>query len=134
MTDFRGKRIDNGRWVYGFYWYIEEHHESGLSKRHFIKSLNNGVDYEVDENTVGQYVRKNDVNDEKIYEGDILLHNDEGVVGDVFFDEDTCGFAISLEDCIFNGEIFSDLELFGNIYDNPDRVKGVIDDESDVED
>lgn len=52
---FKGKRKDTGKYVYGYYWYIEEHTDPTLSEKPFIKSLNNGLDYEVDPETVEPY-------------------------------------------------------------------------------
>ena len=58
MTDtliFKGKRTDNGKQVIGYYWCIEEHYITALSGKHFIKSLNDGSDYEVFPETVVRY-------------------------------------------------------------------------------
>ena len=50
---FRGKRVDNGEWVYGFYWYDQ------LENRHMIQSiefLKNGWNQKVIPETVGQFI------------------------------------------------------------------------------
>jgi uncharacterized phage protein (TIGR01671 family) len=76
---FRGKRIDNGEWVYGYYW-------SNDLGNHFIKVTKdeNGFclyDVEVDPATVGQCTGLNDKNGREIYEGDNILWGDKTARG-----------------------------------------------------
>ena len=72
---FRGKRIDNGEWVYGSYVYrygcheiLLEHCESEYGFDH----------YAVDPATVGQYTGLI-ANGKKIFEGDILRYYDDEI-------------------------------------------------------
>ena len=112
---FRGKRVDNGKWTYGFYF---EHSIDG-QKQSYIKyqTFDEGfVTNEVDVNTVGQYTGIKDDKDVKIFEGDIV-ESPNGTQGFIEWQNAECAFLVNIgddwqtmDDCTY--------EVVGNIYDN----------------
>ena len=133
---FRGKRIDNGRFVIGFYL---QHRNAA----HYIVDVRYGgyedIEggffvprwYAVDPETVGQYIGLTDKNGKKIFEGDIVkglflfgLH----ALGVVVFKDGTFGLKWNRGEVeefnAFTSICNVTYEVMGNIHDNPELLKG----------
>jgi len=131
---FRGKRVDTGEWIEGFY-ACQSNHSCViryLKYQHFIyKDITLDFDlgglsgFEIIPETVGQYTGLQDKNGKMIFEGDICI--------------DSLGFTFTVKwdgsNARFLGVVVGEgrivyvgreprVEVIGNIYDNPDMLKG----------
>ena len=127
---FRGKRVDNGEWVYGYYFFQRESLTD--NKKHYIVR-NPGFGFtwrSVDFETVGQYTGLTDKNGKKIFEGDIVEFTDKytGKKGkaEIVFE----AFKWKYSGCYYCGNPIVSLciddtsikfEVIGNIHDNPEQ-------------
>lgn len=119
---FRGKRKDNGEWVYG-----------NLSKRDDVKKWEyfigqNSLGYDVIPETVGQYTGlTDDRNGKKIFEGDILrvAVKENTTICKVAFAENVAHFQLWQTITLPKTSTALNLgnyecEVIGNIHDNPE--------------
>ena len=110
---FRGKRVDNGKWVEGNY-------SIDVSGRVDILPIDNLVFFEVIPETVGQFTGLTDKNGNRIFEGDIVKH--EGKIYEMKYLEKYARFAPTNKSTVFMVCAFNHLEVVGNIHDNPELL------------
>ena len=140
---FRGKEIDTGKWVFGFY--LEQdicNMGSKNTKRDLLikdagvivqnSKCNSGT--VIDKKTIGQYTGLKDENGKEIYEGDIIEFSYDMFIGN--FNTFIAKGKVIFEEGAFYVEVFENerttkdeayllysinldtIELMGNIYDN----------------
>lgn len=125
---FRGKRIDNGKWVCG------DLRHGFRSKKPFVKG------FAVDPSTVGQYTGLIDKNGTPIYEGDIIKVNYTVKYADrdkqdeehtattiVYWNDFRASFALEFHkyanDDLYRFVRDKYAEVIGNIHDNPELLE-----------
>ena len=131
---FRGKRKDNGQWVFGgilpdadsveivaveaFSGYFNP--RSGYGDPPYSELC----EYSVDPNTIGEYCGRCDASGRKIFTGDIVKI-DSVLIGEVCFDPRLLEYAITAYGKFipFGPFIHSNIEIIGNIYDNPEMLE-----------
>ena len=139
---FRGKKIINGEWIYGYYFQKQNvYAEDGNPIKHCISDLP-PFGAEIIPETVGQFTGLTDKNGKKIFEGDIIktqpfrdkphsLHAKTkrhiGVI-EYYSGRQGAEWRVDIDDrgkytcCAFSE--FFECEIIGNIHDNPELLKG----------
>lgn len=125
---FRGKLVDNGKWVYGDFYRFRS---PSCEVRHHITEL--GIVYGVNEfevipETVGQFTGKKDDGEDDLYDGDIIRFGcGRTATGAISWSEEHCAWIVK-EVCNKNEFMLSDcfddfIEKIGNIHDNPELLE-----------
>lgn len=122
---FRGKHIETHEWLYG------SHFNDGAEDYILPNMLTGAIDfedYQVDQNTIGQFTGLYDKNGKEIYEGDVFKINElDGVISwhpNGYWCLHTSKDDVSEKSYISLGEVIEyairekyDYEVIGNIYD-----------------
>ena len=117
---FRGKRTNNGEWIEGSLCTTIPSDEDFYTVSYFDFE-GYYIEEKVIPETVGQYTGLTDKNGKKIFEGDIV----KGTF---------LGFPVSIKDYVFSiswqeditgyrANYFENVEVIGNIYDNPELLE-----------
>ena len=124
---FRGKRLDNGEWVYGYYVHIGP---VSCQRAYIIPEYASALYVnEVDPSTVGQYTGLNDKHGKRIFDGDIakVLQGKDKDIAYVGF-ENGAFMLYPKTGNIYERTLWSywyndwDVEVVGNITDNPELL------------
>ena len=135
---FRGKRTDNGEWIYGDLMQNVDCikiREQEKDVKHIAKS------FEIDPETIGQFTGLTDKNGKKIWEGDIVKatvsYNNafqdrvdvKTNIYEVKYHEKYCYFYLARKqnNLLFDGNwsyYLKEIEVIGNIHDNSEILKG----------
>lgn len=119
---FRGKRIDNGEWVFGDL--VHSVYKIGDT---CVGQYGNEVGmHEVDPSTVCQCTAMPDKNKKLVFEHDIVWDSDERAFYEIIWNqEDMCwnvenadGYKSEFEECYGNT-----IEVNGNRFDNPELLE-----------
>jgi uncharacterized phage protein (TIGR01671 family) len=136
---FRGKRKDNGEWVEGYYgeYYNGKKNISCISISS-KEAVSGSLCYDIIPETVGQYTGMTDKNGTEVFEGDIVKGKSEyfgnGSLNQkavVLYDRGQflLSFGETLEECkqLNDFEVVGvwsgDVEVIGNIHDNPELLE-----------
>jgi uncharacterized phage protein (TIGR01671 family) len=123
---FRGKRKDNGEWVYG-----DLCHDIPGARMILVREgIYEGEDFLIHPETLGQYTGIEDKNGAKIFEGDIIkgyyFLKDEYYVGKVEYSEELSAYILTGHG--YNQVVWlasfgkPDTEIIGNVIDNPELL------------
>lgn len=137
---FKAKRIDNGEWVEGYIYKINNYafifplktNGSYDVSKNVMKFIN--PCFEVDTSTICQYIGFTDKNGNKIWENDIIQHTDDliGIIKKdlivwntnffAFSRKRKCNYELGFQYLWISEQQAKESEVVGNIFDNPELL------------
>ena len=113
---FKGKSKRTGEWFFGNLF------DKDTSGKTHIGTTTKGC-FDVDPETVGQFTGMTDKNGKRIFEGDIYSMGDKNILYVVIFDKSQfIGKQVKSRSLAGLEYWKSDIEIVGNIYDNPELL------------
>lgn len=133
---FRGKSVTSGDWVKGSLFYTRQgtpYIAQTRVDKYLIDCRNEEWwdmdEIEVDPETIGQFTNHVDIHNNEIYDGHILKyenpehpHHKPYVIR---WSDDDCGFECVNSENFMLPSVWREMEIIGNIIDNPELLKGV---------
>lgn len=122
---FRGERVDEESWEYGYY---VKYGYPGEEKHYIVPNYASALyAYEVDPETIGQFTGFHDRCHNKMFVGDVLLGTATGDKYKVIFSEG-CFQVSNLSNPSSNLSLITNqgrcFEVIGNIHENPELMEG----------
>ena len=134
---FRGKRVDNGEWIEGYFLPGNERKSLHPCIFVYLPETQNFECFDIDIDTLGEYTGVKDKNGTRIFEGDIIKitgfhttaiaavkygsRSEKSTSWGWYFD-DNHGHTYHLESQAFCRDY--NAIIIGNIHDNPELLKG----------
>ena len=128
---FRGKRIDNGKWIEGAFV-----PENNVYPATIFYGPRSSIGEYVDPSTVGQYTGLTDKNGKRIFEGDVVVYDNSPYNayctpqnGEIVWRNGSLCFKYRPWNSVMYRSLCSDdffaakCEVIGNIHDNPELLK-----------
>lgn len=122
---FRGKCLHSDEWCFGSLvdYKDEEMEIQGFDV--FCEGFDKWNEISVDPDTVGQFTGMYDCNGKEIYEGDILRTSiSKNGIGFVRWNIENASFVVQMKNSAQWYDLWRGYEVIGNIYDNPELLKG----------
>lgn len=127
---FRGKRVNNGQWIEGYYGESFREISSDIKTSYIVEMNRRPKGHDIHKETVGQFTGLTDKNGKEIYEGDII--EDKNGIGVIMWFQTAWGVAsyaygydglksYTAVDSFYSKET-QEWIVIGNIHDNPELL------------